>query len=249
MTHPEELLAGYVDGSLSGAGRTSVDAHLQTCARCRAEVELADAGRGALRRLPEPQTPDLAGVVVTEVGGLAAKEASARAPRWYRYGGIAAAAVIAVAIAIALPKVGTTPSQDQQEAASGGAAPTLGPADSLAELSLELQQTDYATADVQALAAEVARVPASEVAGAGSATSVPVGTVAQTTRAQACVAKAFPEFPGTPIRLISARFEGTPAYLAVVLEGPAPDQPADTSSVWVADRATCQPLSFTTTRI
>ena len=29
MTHPEELLAGYVDGSLSGQDRTTVDAHLQ----------------------------------------------------------------------------------------------------------------------------------------------------------------------------------------------------------------------------
>ena len=249
MTHPEELLAGYVDGSLSGADRTLVDAHLQTCGRCRAQIALADTGRGALRSLPDPETPDLVGSVVAAVGDLAPHARAAAAPRWYRYGAIAAAAVIAVVIAVSLPDVGGGSSQDQRTGGSAEAAPTLGTADTLAQLTLELQQTDYATADVQALAAEVARVPASEVAGAGSATAVPVGTVAQTARAQACVAKAFPEFPGTPIRLISARFEGTPAYLAVVLEGPAPDQPADTSSVWVADRATCQPLSFTTTRI
>jgi hypothetical protein len=249
MTHPDELLAGFVDGSLSGADRTSVDAHLQTCARCRAEVELAGAGRAALRGLPDPETPDLAGTVRAEVGDLVAKEAAARAPRWYRYGGIAAAAVLAVAIAVSLPKVGTGPSEDRQAAATGEAAPTVGEADTLAALALELQQTDYATADVQALASEAARVAPSEVAGTGSAAMVPVGTAAQTARAQACVARAFPDFPGTPIRLISARFEGTPAYLAVVLEGPAPDQAADTTSVWVADHATCEPLSFTTTRI
>ena len=38
MTHPEELLAGYVDGSLTDPDRPTVDAHLLTCARCRAEV-------------------------------------------------------------------------------------------------------------------------------------------------------------------------------------------------------------------
>ena len=87
------------------------------------------------------------------------------------------------------------------------------------------------------------------MAAAGSAAMAPVGTPAQASRAQACVEEAFPKFPGAPIRLISATFEGTPAYLAVVLEGPAPGQPADTVSVWVVDRASCQPLSFATTDI
>ncbi|MGZ5343763.1 MAG: anti-sigma factor family protein [Actinomycetota bacterium] len=248
MTHPEELLAGYVDGSLSGSDRTTVDAHLQACARCRAEVRAAGTARAGLRRLPDPVAPDLSAAVTAELQGV--RPPVSTAPRWYRYAGIAAAAVVALAVVVSLPKVGSGPSADREAAGTSGAAPTVGQADTLAGLALELQETDYDTAAVQALAGEASRLaPPSEAAGAGSAASVPVGTPAQAKRAQACVARAFPDFPGTPTRLISATFEGTPAYLAVVLEGPAPGQPADTGSVWVADHASCQPLSFTTARL
>jgi len=246
MTHPEELLAGYVDGSLSGSDRNAVDAHLQTCARCRTEVTAAGAARIALRRLPEPAPPDLAGAVTAE---LAKARSVSGTPRWYRYAGIAAAAVVAVAIVAALPKVGSGPETEERAAAASNApAPTVGAADSLSSLTLELQQTDYDTAAVQALAGETARVAGpSEAAGVGAA--VPVGTPQQAARARTCVAQAFPDFDGSPIRLISASFEGTPAYLAVVLEGPAPGRPADAVSIWVADHASCQPLSFTTAHI
>lgn len=247
MTHPEDLLAGYVDGTLSGADRTSVDAHLQACAPCRAQVELAQTGRAALRRVPDPDAPDLAGPVTARID--AEGERAAGTPRWYRYGGIAAAALIAVAIVVWLPKIGPGPSEDRASSAADAAAPTVGGAETLSGLVLELQRTDYDTGAVQALAGEAARLVPSEAAGAAGATAAPAGTPAQSARARSCVAKAFPDFPGTPIRLISARFEGTPAYLTVVLEGPAPGQAADTVSVWVADHATCVPLSFTTSRI
>ena len=248
MTHPDDLLAGYVDGSLSGADRTAVDAHLQACARCRAEVELAESGRAALRRLPDPEAPDLAGPVMARLG--TEETEAAGTPAWYRVAGIAAAAVIAVAVVVALPKVGSGPTDDRQAATEDAAAPTVGGAETLSGLTLELQQTDYDTAAVEALAGEYAgRAAPSETAAAGSGAAAAIGTPAQAVRARTCVAKAFPGFPGTPTRLISAAFEGTPAYLAVVLEGPAPGQPADTASAWVADRATCAPLSFTTTRI
>ncbi len=247
MTHPEDLLAGYVDGSSSGPDRSTVEAHLETCGRCRAEVEAAEAARAALRGLPDPETPDLARAVTAALDGE--RSAAPGAPRWYRYVGFAAAAVIAVAVVVSLPKIGSGPSANRGAAETSGTGPTVGQADTLAGLTLELQQTDYDTAAVQALAGEAREAPPSESAGTSSAASMPVGTPAQTVRAQACVSKAFPGFPGTPTRLIAARFEGAPAYLAVVLDGPAPGQPADTSSVWVADRASCEPLSFTTTRI
>jgi predicted anti-sigma-YlaC factor YlaD len=245
MTHPEELLAGYVDGSSSGRDRATVDAHLRTCERCRAEVATAGVGRSALRRLPDPATPDLAAAVTAQLANV---RPASNASRWYRYAGVAAAAVIVVAIVAALPKVGSGPATEERAADSSAAVPTVGAADSLGSLTLELQQTDYDTAAVQALAGEAARVVApSETAGVGAA--VPVGTAEQTARARACVRRAFPDFAGSPIRLISAAFEGTPAYLAVVLEGPAPGRPADTVSIWVADHASCQPLSFTTAHI
>ena len=247
MTHPEELLAGSVDGSLTGPDLTTLDAHLRTCARCRAEVEAAATARDALRRLSDPEAPDLSTQVIAEIER--GRTTVPAAPRWYRYAGVAAVAVIALVVVVSLPKIGSGPSADRAAPGTSETAPTVGAA-TLAGLTLELQTTDYDTAAVQALAGEAARVaPPTESAASGSTAGARVGTAAQAERAQACVGKAFPDFPGTPTRLLSARFEGTPAYLAVVLEGPAPGQPADTASVWVADHATCQPLSFTTARL
>ena len=41
MTHPEELLAGYVDGTLTDPERAVVDAHLPTCERCRESAKFS----------------------------------------------------------------------------------------------------------------------------------------------------------------------------------------------------------------
>jgi hypothetical protein len=58
MTHPEELLAEYVDGSLEHDERAVVDAHLEGCERCRHEVAAARRVRGALAALPEVELPE-----------------------------------------------------------------------------------------------------------------------------------------------------------------------------------------------
>ena len=57
MTHPDELLADYVDGSLTPEEGAAVDAHLASCARCRAEVDVASRAARALASLPEPRAP------------------------------------------------------------------------------------------------------------------------------------------------------------------------------------------------
>ena len=53
MTHPEEQLSGYVDGTLGTDERAEVDAHLATCATCREEIELSTRAVTMLRELPE----------------------------------------------------------------------------------------------------------------------------------------------------------------------------------------------------
>ena len=58
--HPEELLAGYVDGTLSSGERELVDRHLETCETCQEEVALAGQSRAALATLPELGAPGLA---------------------------------------------------------------------------------------------------------------------------------------------------------------------------------------------
>jgi len=64
-----------------------------------------------------------------------------------------------------------------------------------------------------------------------------------------CLRTAFEGFPGDPVRLVEASFEGTPAYLAFVLEGPGADQPADQITVWVAARDDCSIVSLTSVRL
>jgi len=58
MTHPEELLAEYVDGSLEQDERAAVEAHLAGCEQCRDEVGAARRVRGALAALPEVELPE-----------------------------------------------------------------------------------------------------------------------------------------------------------------------------------------------
>ena len=52
--HPEDLLPWYVNGSLSEAEQHQVEAHLQDCGTCRAEVELLRAMRDASKQVTEP---------------------------------------------------------------------------------------------------------------------------------------------------------------------------------------------------
>lgn len=58
--HPEELLAGFVDGTASAGERAQVQRHLALCERCRVEVELAARARAALAALPQLDPPGLA---------------------------------------------------------------------------------------------------------------------------------------------------------------------------------------------
>jgi len=58
-THPDEArLNGYADGSLDAAARVAVEAHLASCAACRAEAAALAALLGAARALPRSIAPD-----------------------------------------------------------------------------------------------------------------------------------------------------------------------------------------------
>ena len=85
--HPEELLAGYVDGSLGADERARVEQHLSECGSCREEVELATAGRAALASMPELDAPRGIPLGVR-------RKARGAPPRFWRLAGTAAAAAI-----------------------------------------------------------------------------------------------------------------------------------------------------------
>jgi hypothetical protein len=56
--HPGDLtLLAYVEEELDAESRASVEAHLAACEACAADVELAHAGRDAVRAGPEIEAP------------------------------------------------------------------------------------------------------------------------------------------------------------------------------------------------
>jgi hypothetical protein len=74
VRHPDELLAGYVDGSATPEEREVVDQHAANCPTCLEEVQLATEARAALISLPELGAPGLA-----EAGVLALRRAAFQA--------------------------------------------------------------------------------------------------------------------------------------------------------------------------
>ena len=126
------------------------------------------------------------------------------------------------------------------------------------DLRLEVVSTDF---DADSLQAE-AQTSAARYAGAtvrsgrrrrsaspAAATEGKTAGAARSSEALRCLRTAFEGFPGDPVRLVEASFEGTPAYLAFVLEGPGADQPADQMTVWVAARDDCSIVSLTSVRL
>ncbi len=82
MTHPEDLLTDYVDGTLSPSDRRDVEGHLTSCDRCRLEVALAGEARIALSTLGVAPAP--AGLADRAVAESLRSAGRASASAWYR---------------------------------------------------------------------------------------------------------------------------------------------------------------------
>ena len=240
MNHPYEQLADLVDGTLDEDDLAGVHAHLDGCASCRADLAHATAGREAVRSLPQATPPaDLHRNVVVAAGG----GRDHGVPTWYRWAGVAAAAAAAVAIAIALPNVGGNDKRGAAEDSAGGVAAVSAPSTDAATRGPEVVDKDYDANDLERLARDTG-------SGGDAQGTQPEATALDTGNAARCVNKAFDEQPvGRLARLIQARFEGRPAYIAVYLEGPGAGEPADTAVVWVAAKDDCTILSFASARI
>ena len=250
MTHPLEQLAPYVDGSLTGPERLEVERHLASCAQCRSEVAVASEARAALRSMPEVEVPTDLGVPALEAMGTGEAHHPGP-PRWVRAMPFVAAAAVVALLAITLPRLGGGTAAD--DSAADQALPA---APDARDLRLEVVSTDF---DADSLQAE-AQTSAARYADAtsdpqeGAALASPAGATktegaARSSEALRCLRTAFEGFPGDPVRLVEASFEGTPAYLAFVLEGPGADQPADQMTVWVAARDDCSIVSLTSVRL
>ncbi|HET6791636.1 MAG TPA: zf-HC2 domain-containing protein [Actinomycetota bacterium] len=235
MNHPFEQLADLMDGTLDERELAGVQAHLDLCATCRQDIDLATHGARAARSLPvEDPPPDLHRRVVGADGG-------GGTPTWYRWAGAAAAAAAVIAIAIALPNVGGDGQRETATDAAGSSEVSL-PLAGDVEYSREEQDYDADALQDLARSATASRQVSTNAAGAELA--------GDTSAAVRCVSKAFgDQQAGRLTRLIQARFEGEEAYIAVYLEGPGAGEPPDTVAVWAASSKDCTVLSFASARI
>ena len=257
MNHPDALLAEYVDGTLAEGERAVVERHLGTCERCREEVALARAARSALASVTEVPTPgDLGDAAIAEARRRAAGTPAAAPhpgrPGWYRWAGAAAGIAAALLLlTLVLPHIGTEPAREAAgvAAAQSAAAPPA--------TSVEAQNVDYDLAGVEALATSYRGGAAATFGPNEKGTQVPEATGVTTAQripfgdAVACLDRAFTPatgsqgLPGQLVRVIQARFRGTPAILGVYLIGPGAGQPTDIVRVLVASSRDCTILTST----
>jgi len=254
MTHPEESLAAYVDGSLGANERAEVEAHLSSCATCREEVELAARARPMLAALPELDVPP--GTVRPETERIRAlRPARARRVRWAA--GLAAAAALAAIFGLVLVGNGGSP---------GG---TLAGRQALPGPQVVHQPRDYDAAALQGLAAtfadrlaskradqaELSAVPGSAGSNAVHRPAVPspspalggAGTFSSLSGSPAACLRAGAGVTGPkrPLRIIQARYRGTPAYIGAFVQA----VPAPAVVVWAVARSGCTVLATARVRI
>jgi predicted anti-sigma-YlaC factor YlaD len=80
-THARTALSARLDGEDPGLPPDALDAHVATCAACRAWHAQASALHGRLRVAPAPPVPDLSASVLAAIGAEpTARGAQDRAP-------------------------------------------------------------------------------------------------------------------------------------------------------------------------
>lgn len=231
MTHPDDLLAAYVDGALAPEERAAVDAHLAACARCREEVDLARRAVEALASLSEEPVPL---GVTAPVLAEARRRAEPRRPRWVP--ALAAAAVLALAGAVVLPQL-----------LRGGRSP--GPAGApTATMEADRGAAELAAPGTPSLEAWNANL---DERAAKRLTGLPARPEAPTYAADeerddalGCLLRsgAVVDDQHRLVRLIAARYLGTPAYIGVFHEGPG--EPPARVVVWIVAREDCRILTL-----
>jgi predicted anti-sigma-YlaC factor YlaD len=261
--HPQELLAGFVDGSLTEGQRAGVEAHLSTCARCREEAALAMRAVAGLRELPEEAVP--VGVMAPVRDEIARRKSQPRRlgqrVLWAAGGAVAAAFVGLLAVWV-IPNAGPGAANEAAgRAAAEAASPNATPAPAAgdagggagvfagagAPLAVEHSSTNYDDAALRALATSVAAKAASANLARNAASASERG---ETQSASECLAKgAGLEPQDVLVRLIAARYEKEPAIIGVYLTGPGSDGPPDNVVVWVVRPDTCDIASITSKRI
>jgi anti-sigma factor RsiW len=258
MTHPEDLLADYVDGTLPEHERAVVDAHLEGCAQCREETELARGAVTALASLPQEPVPlGVTGPVLAEAGRRFEHRRTASWRRLQWVAGAAAAAALVAVFALNGGIGGRESSRDAATSVGGESAEAAGEAPATAGAFAGALQdqanVNYDADGVRSLAEDAAAAERTALdAGATGGTGADEGGAAAELAASPDAALACLRVSGAPLddpnsalgRLIQARYERTPAYLAVFLQSPGAGQPPDHAVVWVVARNDCRILTI-----
>lgn len=244
MTHPEDLLADHVDGTLSQTERAVLDAHLAGCETCRQEIALAAGAVTALAALDEEPVPfGVTGPVLAEARRTARRPAPAR-ERFQWAIGLAAAACLVLVAVVLLPQLTGDSAEDRGTlSADAGDAErsedaTMG-AEALAPLQLEVSDQDFADPDLARLAKSTAKVaPALPVTPTANAVAAPDEAITCLLASGATIDEGH-----VLVRVIQARYLGTPAYIGVFHEGAGGGTPPQRVVVWVVSSADCAILT------
>lgn len=271
MTHPEELLAEYVEGALAPRARAEVEAHLEACSTCRAEVAEAAEARSALRNLAEVEEPQ--GIALDVL-----REARERrtAPRWGAPLRVAAAVVLIAGLAgggiyvygqldqgggdAASSADGAEAEPEAEEPADAGEEQAEGERARAAGISypqVRRTGTDHDPASVVVLAASL-RDEAEEALAAGLPADAfafyeafPVDSFPRAAReALICAGQGLePERSVVPFVIEDAAWDGEPAWVVSYLQGPEPTTPYDRVQILVVHREECGFLHFAEQRL
>ena len=256
MSHPEDLLADYVDGTLDERSRAAVDAHLPGCARCSAEVRQAGAARAALSELEDVPVPfGVTGPVLAEAGRRFERRPGVVLGRFQWAAGLAAAAAVVVVVALNVggedARNAAAPERTAAAAGGTGAAGAEAAAPGVILFAGLERQTgvNYDDAGIDAVASEAAGavLAAEDAHGTQTAfaSTVP-DSMERTSLAKDCIDQSGVRGSNDVlIRLIEARFEGTPAFIGVFSEGQTPDHIV----VFVVAKDDCRILSTASQRI
>ncbi|MEP7059613.1 MAG: zf-HC2 domain-containing protein [Actinomycetota bacterium] len=254
MTHPEDLLADYVRGTLPPSELAALEEHLSTCAHCLDDVGLARVARATLRTLPEVPAPAGIASKALELADGGAAHTRAGRTLYRGMGGAAAAAAVIVLAVASLSHQASAPSETKAVPALIGNAG--GGASAAPALELTVQRKNYDQVSLDALTQSLAKVqpaagssPESTSIASGSATGS-TGSDAELRTALMCVGKAAPPVDTvapTPVKLIQARFDGEPAFFAFYLQDTPGQSPTTSLAVEIVDVHTCTASGSSTT--
>jgi anti-sigma factor RsiW len=250
--HPEELLAGYVDGALGAKERAVVDAHLASCARCREEVELSRSARTALRSLPEAEVP-------VGVTGPVLQRVRVERPWVSRIGRRVAVAAAAAVVglfgwigysALRDDDAGTADAPTALQSDAGAGAPESSRTEATAAgVPVVEQDRDFDEAAVQDLAARIAREQTRALVGADE-TQEQTAMYDAASEALDCIGRGAQLTQGDEaVRVIDARFRGRNAFLGAFLHRAAPGTDPTELEIWVVAQDGCGFLHYAKQRL